>query len=141
MIYTWTNTQRELEALAPKILDYYKELANTENVTVTVGTLEVTLHLPPYWYYIENGRGPGKFPPLQAIENWIEVKHIVPREDYSVKTVSYLIARKIAREGTQGKHALEGTIDLIKNAFLTSLYFAIEKDIIENINRITDSKK
>lgn len=133
MIYQWTATQRVLEDLAPRMLDKYKELGNTENVTVTVGELEVSLHLPEYWYYIEHGRGPGKFPPIEAIQNWMTAKHIVPREDRTVPQVSYLIARKIAKEGTQGKHAAEGTIDFVKNTFLPQLYSAIVQDVKSNL--------
>lgn len=133
MIYQWTATQRVLEDLAPRMLDKYKELGNTENVTVTVGELEVSLHLPEYWKYIEYGRGPGKFPPIEAIQNWMTAKHIVPREDRTVPQVSYLIARKIAREGTQGKHAAEGTIDFVKNTFLPQLYSAIVQDVKSNL--------
>lgn len=132
-LYTWENTQRVLEDLAPRMLDEYKKLGNTENVTVTVGDLEVSLHLPSYWYYIEHGRGPGKFPPIEAIQNWMTAKHIVPREDRTVPQVSYLIARKIAREGTQGKHAAEGTIDFVKNTFLPQLYSAIVQDVKSNL--------
>lgn len=133
MIYTWTNTQRVLQEMAPSMLDRYKELGDTENVTVTVNDLEVTLHLPSYWYYIEHGRGPGKFPPPEAIQNWIRVKNIVPRENRTVPQVSYLIGRKIAREGTQGKQALEGTLDYIQNTFFPRLYSAIVEDIKLNL--------
>lgn len=132
-LYTWENTQRVLEDLAPRMLDKYKELGNTENVTVTVGDLEVSLHLPPYWMYIEHGRGPGKFPPIEAIQTWMTVKHIVPRENRTVPQVSYLIARKIAREGTQGKYAVEGTVDMVKNEFLPRLYSAIAQDVNDNL--------
>ena len=134
MIYQWNATQRLLEDMAPRMLDEYKKLGNTENVTVTVGELEVSLHLPSYWYYIENGRGPGKFPPIEAIQNWMTVKHIVPRNDATVPQVSYLIARKIAREGTQGKHAAEGTMDFVKNTFLSQLYSCLVQDIKSNLN-------
>lgn len=136
MIYQWTATQRVLEDLAPRMLDEYKKLGNTENVTVTVGELEVTLHLPPYWMYIENGRGPGRFPPIDAIQTWMTVKHIVPRENRTVPQVSYLIARKIAREGTQGKHAVEGTVDMVKNEFFPRLYSAIAQDIKNNLSKL-----
>lgn len=132
-LYTWTNTQRVLQEMAPAMLDRYKELGNTENVTVTVGDLEITLHLPSYWYYIEHGRGPGKFPPIQAIQDWMEAKHIIPRENRTVPQVSYLIARKIAKEGTQGKQALEGTLDYVENTFFPRLYSAIVEDVKSNL--------
>ena len=58
--------------------------------------------------FVERGRGPGKWPPRAAIENWIETKEGLPaifRE--KKKSFAFLIARKIAREGTQGSDILE----------------------------------
>lgn len=138
LLYTWTNTQKVLEELAPAMLSEYKRLGNTENVSVTVGDLEVTLHLPPYAQYIEYGRKAGKFPPLGAIETWMTVKNIVPRENSTVPQVSYLIARKIAREGTQGKYAAQGTLDLFENTYLPKIYSAIVQDVINNLKHVVN---
>lgn len=52
-----------------------------------------------YIHFQKVGRRPGRFPPLDAILNWIEDKGIKP-QDISVKSLAYLIARKIARSGT-----------------------------------------
>lgn len=40
---------------------------------------EVKLELADYWKYVENGRKPGKWPPISAIEKWIEIKPVLPR--------------------------------------------------------------
>lgn len=136
-LFAWNNTQKVLEEMAPELLDKYKELANTENVTVTVGDLEVTLHLPPYWMYIEYGRRAGKFPPIQSIEDWVVRKRIVPRGNTTIPQVSYLIARKISKEGTVGKHAAEGTVEsVVKNVFLERLYLAIGQDVKQALSQI-----
>ena len=37
---------------------------------------EIVFHTPDYFRWIENGRGPGKNPPIKAIEDWITIKHI-----------------------------------------------------------------
>jgi hypothetical protein len=52
-----------------------------------------------YIYFQIYGRGPGGFPPLQSILEWIESKGIEP-VDISKKSLAFLIARKIARLGT-----------------------------------------
>lgn len=52
-----------------------------------------------YIYYVENGRKPGKRPPTKPIEKWIVDKGLILR-DISVKSLAYLIARKIGEEGT-----------------------------------------
>jgi hypothetical protein len=48
--------------------------------------------------YIIYGRGPGKFPPVQAIRDWIRDKGI--KTDLPVNSLAFLIARKIANEGS-----------------------------------------
>lgn len=52
-----------------------------------------------YIYYIEHGRKGGKRPPQKVIEQWIVDKGLILK-DISVKSLAYLIARKIGEEGT-----------------------------------------
>ena len=77
---------------------------------------EVYFDLPPYFPFAENGRRPGKFPPPDAILKWVQFKRIVPRPGRDGKVPStnqlvYLISRKIATKGTEGKHLFEKTLD------------------------------
>lgn len=45
------------------------------------------------------GRRPGKFPPIKSILDWINEKGINPT-DISKKSLAFIIARKIAKKGT-----------------------------------------
>ena len=77
---------------------------------------EVHFDLPSYFQFAENGRRPGKFPPPDAILKWVQFKRIVPRPGRDGKVPStnqlvYLISRKIATKGTEGKHLFEKTLD------------------------------
>ena len=77
---------------------------------------EVYFDLPPYFPFAENGRRPGKFPPPDAILKWVQFKRLVPRPRRDGKVPStnqlvYLISRKIATKGTEGKHLFEKTLD------------------------------
>ena len=38
----------------------------------------VTINLEDYWIYVENGRGPGKFPPIDQVLEGIRVKPVIP---------------------------------------------------------------
>lgn len=81
--------------------------------------LSVSIDLPDYWIYTENGRKPGKFPPLDKIKQWIKVKPILPRASKNGKlpsdeSLAYLIGRKIATKGIKGSHSLAKTIDSFK---------------------------
>lgn len=56
-----------------------------------------------YSEYLEDGREPGKFPPVDKIVKWIQDKPIIPRDNISVSSLAYLIGRKIAAEGWDRK--------------------------------------
>ena len=99
--------------------DYNKqgELYNFKWTTEWKDNLfEVYFDLPPYFHFAENGRRPGRFPPPDAILKWVQFKRIVPRPGRNGKVPStnqlvYLISRKIATKGTEGKHLFEKTLD------------------------------
>ena len=99
--------------------DYNKqgELYNFKWTTEWKDNLfEVYFDLPLYFPFAENGRRPGKFPPPDAILKWVQFKRIVPRPGRNGKVQStnqlvYLISRKIATKGTEGKHLFEKTLD------------------------------
>lgn len=52
-----------------------------------------------YTYWMEHGRKAGKFPPINAIKKWIDDKNI-SYEGITKNSLAFLIARKIANEGT-----------------------------------------
>lgn len=99
--------------------DYNKqgELYNFKWTTEWKDNLfEVYFELPPYFYFAENGRRPGKFPPPDVILKLVQLKRLVPRPGRDGKVPStnqlvYLISRKIATKGTEGKHLFEKTLD------------------------------
>ncbi len=67
----------------------------------------------PYTEQLVNGRRGGRFPPIEAIKQWIIDKGIVNniKGSISVSSLAFLIARKIAREGT--KYYQQGGTDLV----------------------------
>lgn len=64
-----------------------------------------------YTEVLEDGRKPGKFPPIKAIEQWILDKNIKIEGKIKISSLAYLIARKIAKEGTE--YFKQGGTDLI----------------------------
>ncbi len=57
-----------------------------------------------YWYYVDEGRKPGKYPPYtnerEGILHWVLTK-IPKRPDITDQSLAFLIARKIAKKGTK----------------------------------------
>ena len=93
----------------------------------------VTINLEDYWYYVENGRGPGKFPPIDKILEWIRCKPVIPYSDSrgrlpTEEQLAFLIARKIAEQGTEGRNVLYETVSELNNYYLPLLQQALDRD-------------
>ena len=93
----------------------------------------VSINLEPYWYYVENGRGPGRFPPIDKILEWIRVKPVIPYSDSRGKLpteeqLAFLISRKIAEQGTEGRNVLYETVDELNRYYLQKLQQALDRD-------------
>ena len=93
----------------------------------------VSISLEDYWYYVENGRKPGKFPPINKILEWIRVKPVIPYSDSrgrlpTEEQLAFLIARKIAEQGTEPRRVLYETITELNNHYLPLLQQALDRD-------------
>ena len=102
--------RKELEN---KGINAIRNLSKTASATVELNGkhLIVYLELDHYWKYVEYGRRAGKMPPADKIKEWIRVKPIIPNpingKIPDTKQLAFLIARKIGREGFEGKHPIE----------------------------------
>lgn len=102
----------------------------------------IVLNLEEYWKNIEYGRRAGsKFPPIEDIKHWLQVKPIMPREDDSGKIpteeqLTYLIGRKIARDGIQPRPFVENAINDTLDEFYTNIHEALSKDAVSIIEEI-----
>ena len=120
---------------------YSDALRSTAECVVYVDdmTLSVSLYLQEYWKYVEEGTRP-HWPPRKPIEDWIRVKPVVPHADSkgrvpSTKSLAFLIARKISREGTKGSHDLRIAVEQTKDG-LYEISNALSADLTENIEAI-----
>lgn len=97
------------------------KLANfTWTVAYNNNLYQLQLMLPPEWKWVELGRRPSaKMPPVNAIENWIRVRQLVPRGKNgkvpTTRQMAFAIAKKIQKEGFyspnhQGKHVIEKSL-------------------------------
>lgn len=120
---------KEIRDICTQICDIYRnkmdqagydkngELYNFKEIVEYKDNLfEISFDLPQYFPFAENGRRPGKFPPPDVILKWVQFKRLVPRPGRDGKIPStnqlvYLISRKIATKGTEGKHLFEKTLD------------------------------
>ena len=109
------------------------------NVEVSSEDINVTIHLEDYYKYIEEGRRPGSFPPVDAILSWIQAKHIMPREINgklpTEQQLAFLIGRKIAEQGIEGTHDLATAEDTAKSEFEEAIREALKQDYNEEALR------
>ena len=112
------------------------DLLNNIEYEITRGDFTVTIYVKmrDYWYYVENGRKAGKWPPIQNILDWIKIKPVLPRPNAEGKLptpqqLAFLIARKIGEEGTEGTQDLRKATDTIWDTFEDRLYEAIDEDV------------
>ena len=112
------------------------DLLNNIEYEITRGDFTYTIYvkMKDYWYYVENGRKAGKWPPIQNILDWIKIKPVLPRPNAEGKLptpqqLAFLIARKIGEEGTEGTQDLRKATDTIWDTFEDRLYEAIDEDV------------
>lgn len=149
------HTMKALNDFGKVIIDNYKsqleaeqmnngELYRTISYSVSTGTggWVVSVSLADYWKYVEYGRRPGKMPPVSAIENWIKVKQILPRPITlksgksvvpTIPQLSFLIARKIGRDGIRPRPFFKQSFEDAKREFLQKIEEAILADIKESL--------
>jgi hypothetical protein len=145
----------DIQAIVDQIADAYrKELTNQGKVasgklrSFTVEIVQdekwfnIVFNIEHYWKYVENGRSPGKFPPIDAILSWIRIKPVVPHPIRNrvptTKQLAFLIARSIAQKGIQPTHALQNTlaspqVDNLIEQLCNYIINEIEKQIDQDI--------
>ncbi len=86
-----------------------------ESLEVKVQGLTAQLWGEDYAQQLETGRRAGRFPPINAIEQWIKDKGIANRIEgqISISSLAFLIARKIAQSGW--KREEYGGVELISS--------------------------
>ena len=156
--YNFDNLYKALQQYGDKFVSIYRQkltqygvdatgqLGNTLNYIITnnEGVYELSLDIQDYWKYVEEGRRPGRFPPINEIKKWIRIKPVLPTiykgKLPSADQLTYLIGRKIANKGTRGKYIYKATIDDL--GVFEAFNEAIEKDLQSKIDDVfIDFKK
>lgn len=91
----------ELRDAAPEASGDLKNSFEHE-VSISGPIVELTVSAAAHAKYVELGRRPGKFPPLDAIRRWCEHKGIESR-------AAFPIARSIAQNGIKPRPFIEAT--------------------------------
>lgn len=85
----------------------------------------LTVLMEDYWQYVEEGRPPGKMPPIKNIYEWIQNKKPLqasiansPDRIAATKSLAYVIARKIGKKGTRKQPFISPSLKEVTTATL-----------------------
>lgn len=162
----WTNLRRVLQEYGDYFIQAARDDLGANGSNASFGLndsmktlvdiyddhFEVNIELEDYWYYVEHGRKPGKFPPVNKIREWIEVKPVMPRpmtlvrhnksgdKQYTVTPtvdqLAFLIGRKIANKGTDPQPFFEKNIRPTYDHFQEAIALAIDADLGEWVEQL-----
>ena len=150
----WENLSTVLEEYIIEVRNLYQDklisedkiasgdLLNNVNYLIEKDDrqIEVSLRLEDYWKYVEYGRNPGKFPPVDKIKEWIDVKPILPdNRNGKLPTpdqLAFLIGRKISEEGIDATNALQDSVKDVNNRFEKRIEDAITQDVSNMVDVI-----
>ena len=158
---TFNNLQQVLDDFTKDVAETYKSLLLRDGKNATGelissikpmtpelvdGTFQCSLSLAPHWKYVESGRRPGKFPPIDNILEWVKTKPQLARPNrldrkelpsnvksdgtlLAPKQLAFLVARKIATKGIQPGNQLEEALDIVYARWKERIDAAITADI------------
>lgn len=140
----YPNLLEVLNRYGNMLVNLYKErvpvasglLRDTASYRVSVNgkIYAIELNLQDYWINIEQGRQPGKFPPIDSISEWVQVKNIMPEQGDlpsppSIPQLNYLISRSIAENGIPARPILEESVSELLDGLYRDIQDAIVSDI------------
>lgn len=152
----WVTLERVLNELADAFIQEARdnlqgdgsiatgELYDSFEKIIEIGedSYSVKVSLADYWRYVNGGRGPGKFPPPDAIRRWIEVKPVEPSpingRTPTVDQLTFLISRKIAEEGIEPTNFFDKAREDTVRDFEERISLAIQEDVSNYILGIVE---
>ena len=91
---TFDNLQKALDSFINDFINSYKSLLIRDDKKASGNLIsslkpvsiqfknnkyEADISIASYWKYVEYGRRPGRFPPINKILDWIKIKPVIPR--------------------------------------------------------------
>lgn len=102
---------------------YNGEFGKTTHFTMDTSSTNpsVILHTPAYTPFMLYGRKPGRMPPLEPIESWMEAK--------GLEGSAWAIRKHIAEFGTPGNNFLPPVLEQVQENIVKKIQTSISKAI------------
>ena len=118
---SFVKVTREFLQMVASELDPY----TTEKSRIKVNNyLSLSIFTPAHVQFAKYGRGPGKPPPMDAIEKWVKYEGII-LGNLSTRGTAYVIAKSIGEKGT--KNWKPGAPDAVTEAINKHLFEYVQK--------------
>lgn len=146
-----------LEKALPRKADATGELRNSIRFTIErFGTsYHFELRLADYYKWVDEGRKPGKRPPLDSIIKWIKDKRLVITKQNKLQTktkgsklqkisddmqksrqLAFAISNKIAKKGTKGTNFYSSTVPQWLEDLKIELPKALKRDVLVELKQL-----
>lgn len=114
-----------------------------DSISAEVSDRSITVSAIEYATYVDEGRGPGRRPPVNKILDWIESKKDfqVEKEKYTKhRDIAWAIANAIAKNGTIERFNYGGGdfIDYVSDNIVASLTEELQQGYLEDLNNELD---
>lgn len=157
LTFSFTNLQNALNLFIDDFIETYKKCLIRDNkkasgnlikslkpmtISFNNNKIQADISIASYWKYVEYGRRPGKFPPMNKILEWIKIKPVIPRPMNGLKPptepqLAFLISRKIARDGIKPGNQFEEALNASWNRHYNDISNAITEDLNQAIDLVT----
>lgn len=116
---------RENGSVVTGLLRQSGKVQKVDDTTLDVGFFDTTNQHSGYALFVEYGRRAGKFPPLDELIQWARKKFGL--DEKVAKSVGFLTARKIAREGSKPHPFFQPAVKKNHRAILKAVQDAVRK--------------
>jgi hypothetical protein len=144
----FTNLRKQLEILGVESIGFITKILVENDKQVTgnlirsldfkiiqqVDGLFLQILAAPYFKFVDEGRKPGKMPPVKPIQKWSERKGI-KFNNMSNRQTAFVIARSIGKKGIRPLNITNRLIQNIMKNKETLIKAGAVKDIEELINK------
>ena len=151
-----TNLKKQLEILGVESIAYLTKILAENDKQVTgnlirsldfkviqdINGLMLNISAIDYFKYVDEGRKPGKMPPIKPIQSWVSKRGIIIANQ-TLSQTAFVIARSIGRKGIKPLRLTEKLIDNIISKKEELIKKGAVKDIQDLIDKmfISPSKK
>jgi len=153
MAATFTIFQAALTQFGKQIVNEMRNILRQNNndntgrlsdsIQETVEGDNLIISMETYGKWVNNGaeRGPGRVPPIKAINAWINKNGITPRGKVTAKQLPYVIQASIGRRGQTQRKAFPFIQPAVNNVLKTDLDSQFGKAIAEEIELMFNKNK